>query len=74
MAGALARPGTAGISPSDSTSGVSRTGPRRLWKVMDKALPGTGDSNRRSTAGEDSRKAVAGRDTHTAASLACAST
>ncbi|MCY1307490.1 hypothetical protein D9M70_574150 [compost metagenome] len=64
----------ASIPPRRSSNGVSRTGPRRLWKVIDSALPGCGASSRRSTAGDDSRSAAAGRSAHTTASPACAST
>ncbi|WP_422650272.1 hypothetical protein [Cupriavidus sp. H18C1] len=45
-----------------------------MWKTIDSALPGSGDSSSRSTAGDDSRKAAAGRQTQTTASLAWAST
>lgn len=74
MTGVATRAGTCAMPPSDSCSGASRTGPRRLWKAIDSMLPGNGDSASRSTAGDDSWSTRRGRSTQTTVSPAWAST
>lgn len=68
------RCGTWAMPSSGKSSGVSRTGPRRLWKSIDIRLPGCGDSASRSTAGDDSCSTRSGRSTQTTVSPPCAST